>query len=236
MYQIQRQEDRRLRYRLRLGPFANEDEADAVLKKVRDVYPGALTATADADDLRAIENIMAKNETARAMSQRSAERQAEKTAEKSAEKSAEKFAEKPAVKAVDAQLESRPAIALPPAPPIVLEAAATAVVPMPAPAPLVVATPVPAPAIVPTLTTPATPARGPMPAPAILPSKRSPELTVAPNPARASAVPQTTETLETRVLELESTQDRPRSDDARTRRRPDPALVCHSIVVVAGNL
>lgn len=54
VYQIQRIEDRRVRYRLRLGPFASEDAAHAVLEKARDVYPGALTATADADDLRAI--------------------------------------------------------------------------------------------------------------------------------------------------------------------------------------
>jgi hypothetical protein len=54
VYQIQRTEDRRMRYRLRLGPFASEDEADAILQKVRDIYPGALMATADADDLRAI--------------------------------------------------------------------------------------------------------------------------------------------------------------------------------------
>ncbi len=62
MYQIQRNEDRRIRYRLRLGPFANEDEADTVLKLVREVYPTALTATADADDLRAIAAIEAKAE------------------------------------------------------------------------------------------------------------------------------------------------------------------------------
>jgi hypothetical protein len=54
VYQIQRTEDRRMRYRLRLGPFASEDEAEAILQKVRDIYPGALMATADADDLRAI--------------------------------------------------------------------------------------------------------------------------------------------------------------------------------------
>jgi hypothetical protein len=60
VYQIQRMEDRRPRYRLRLGPFAKEDQADAVLKKVRDIYPGALTATADADDLRAIATLQAK--------------------------------------------------------------------------------------------------------------------------------------------------------------------------------
>lgn len=60
VYPVQRMEDRRLRYRLRLGPFANEDEADTILKKVRDIYPGALTATADTDDLRAIATMQAK--------------------------------------------------------------------------------------------------------------------------------------------------------------------------------
>src|SRR3984957_4651390 len=60
VYQVQRTEDRRLRYRLRLGPFATEDEADAILDKVRDHYPSALTATADADDLRAIATMQAK--------------------------------------------------------------------------------------------------------------------------------------------------------------------------------
>ena len=60
VYQIQRIEDRRLRFRLRLGPFASEDEAESVLDKVRDLYPSALTATADADDARAIESIQAR--------------------------------------------------------------------------------------------------------------------------------------------------------------------------------
>jgi hypothetical protein len=54
LYQVQRIEDHRPRYRLRLGPFANEDLAEAILQKVRDIYPSALTATADAEDLRAI--------------------------------------------------------------------------------------------------------------------------------------------------------------------------------------
>ncbi len=54
VYQIQRTEDRRVRYRLRLGPFASEDDADGILGTVRNTYPGALTATADEDDLRAI--------------------------------------------------------------------------------------------------------------------------------------------------------------------------------------
>jgi hypothetical protein len=60
VYQVQRMEDRRPRYRLRLGPFTSEDEAEAILQKVRDIYPCALTATADADDLRAIATLRAK--------------------------------------------------------------------------------------------------------------------------------------------------------------------------------
>lgn len=62
VYQVQRTEDRRQRYRLRLGPFADEDEVDAVLKLARDSYPSALTATADAEDLRAIAFLQAKAE------------------------------------------------------------------------------------------------------------------------------------------------------------------------------
>ncbi len=62
-YQIRRLEDRRLRYRLRLGPFVTENDADSALAKVRDVYPGALTATADADDLRALASLDAKLES-----------------------------------------------------------------------------------------------------------------------------------------------------------------------------
>jgi hypothetical protein len=60
VYQVQRIEDRRPRYRLRLGPFTREDDADAELLKVRDIYPGALTATADADDLRIIAALQVK--------------------------------------------------------------------------------------------------------------------------------------------------------------------------------
>ena len=60
VYQIQVTEDGRTRYRLRLGPFDVEDEADAVLAEVRDTYPGALTATAGAADLRVIANMQAK--------------------------------------------------------------------------------------------------------------------------------------------------------------------------------
>jgi len=63
VYQITRTEDRRVRYRLRFGPFSTEDEAVAILEKVRTVYPTALTATADADDLRAIAASRAKAES-----------------------------------------------------------------------------------------------------------------------------------------------------------------------------
>lgn len=66
VYQIQRMEDRRPRYRLRLGPFATEDEADAMLGIVRDVYPSALTATAESDDLRAIAALQPKPPSATA--------------------------------------------------------------------------------------------------------------------------------------------------------------------------
>jgi hypothetical protein len=62
VYQIQRTEDRRPRYRLRLGPFLTEDEAEALLAKVREIYPSALTATAESDDLRAISSLQTKAE------------------------------------------------------------------------------------------------------------------------------------------------------------------------------
>lgn len=60
VYQIQRSEDRRIRFRLRFGPFASEDEIDGILEKVRGIYPSALSATADSDDLRAIAALQAK--------------------------------------------------------------------------------------------------------------------------------------------------------------------------------
>jgi hypothetical protein len=66
VYQIQRTEERRVRYRLRFGPFSTEDEAITVLEKVRAVYPTALTATADADDLRAIAAGQAKAQSRKA--------------------------------------------------------------------------------------------------------------------------------------------------------------------------
>jgi SPOR domain len=59
-YAIQRNEDGRTRYRLRLGSFETEDEADRVLALVRETYPGALTATAGPDDVKALASIRAK--------------------------------------------------------------------------------------------------------------------------------------------------------------------------------
>jgi hypothetical protein len=77
VYQMQRIEDGRPRYRLRLGSFANEDEADAALPKVREIYPSALTATADADDLRTIAALRAKAPASQPIAERPAERPAE---------------------------------------------------------------------------------------------------------------------------------------------------------------
>jgi len=74
VYQMQRIEDGRTRYRLRLGSFANEDEADAALPTVRDIYPSALTATADADDLRTIAALRAKAPASQPIAERPAEK------------------------------------------------------------------------------------------------------------------------------------------------------------------
>jgi hypothetical protein len=62
VYQIQRTEDRRVRYRLRFGPFDTEEEAEGLLSTVREIYPSALTATAEPEDLRSIEAIKNKIE------------------------------------------------------------------------------------------------------------------------------------------------------------------------------
>jgi hypothetical protein len=92
VYQLQRTEDRRPRYRLRLGPFADEDAADAMLEKVRDTYPGALTATADADDLRAIGAIQAKAIAQQPPAEKAPAKAAAKRSAKSQEKPLEKSA------------------------------------------------------------------------------------------------------------------------------------------------
>jgi hypothetical protein len=60
LYRIQRVDDGRIRYRLRLGPFATEDEAEVALAQARLEYPGALMVTAAADDLHAISLVRGK--------------------------------------------------------------------------------------------------------------------------------------------------------------------------------
>jgi hypothetical protein len=60
LYRIQRVDDGRIRYRLRLGPFATADEAEAMLAKVRLEYPCALLVTAATDDLHAIALVRGK--------------------------------------------------------------------------------------------------------------------------------------------------------------------------------
>jgi hypothetical protein len=57
VYQIRCVEDRSVRYRLRLGPFVTETQANAVLTVARDNYPAALTATAISSDLEAFADI-----------------------------------------------------------------------------------------------------------------------------------------------------------------------------------
>src|SRR3984893_7814230 len=65
LYQIQRVDDGRVRYRLRLGPFATEDEAEIALAQARLEYPGALMVTAAADDLHAISLVRGQGKPAR---------------------------------------------------------------------------------------------------------------------------------------------------------------------------
>lgn len=70
VYQTQRTEEHRTRYRLRLGPFPTEDEADAALVKIRETYPGAFTANAETEDLRAILSWQAKMDALRLAAER----------------------------------------------------------------------------------------------------------------------------------------------------------------------
>lgn len=165
VYQMQRIEDGRPRYRLRLGSFANEDEADAALPKVRDIYPSALTATADADDLRTIAALRAKA----AASQPIAERPAEKPAEKPMVKAAVEAAVKPAAPLIPAAAKApSAAAAVPVAPRLITPQQKAAVL---APAPLLSRATAPASVLAPTPTL----SRASVPAPASrqvdLPSK-----------------------------------------------------------------
>jgi hypothetical protein len=176
VYQMQRIEDGRPRYRLRLGSFANEDEADAALPKVRDIYPSALTATADADDLRTIAALRAKA----AASQPIAERPAEKPAEKPMVKAAVEAAVKPAAPLIPAAAKApSAAAAVPVAPRLITPQQKAAVL---APAPLLSRATAPASVLAPA---PAL-ARAPVSAPAPI-SAPVPVLARVPAPAIALA-------------------------------------------------
>src|SRR6202011_303101 len=124
VYQIQVAEDGRTRYRLRLGPFVSEDEADAILVEVRNTYAGALTATAGAGDLRGIATLQGKADARQPSAHGPAEmRVVEKPAPKKpvAEKAAEMSvaAEKPTAEETDAEISidiawPTPALVVPP--------------------------------------------------------------------------------------------------------------------------
>jgi hypothetical protein len=166
VYQMQRIEDGRPRYRLRLGSFANEDEADAALPKVRDIYPSALTATADADDLRTIAALRAKA----AASQPIAERPAEKPAEKPMVKAVVEAAVKPAAPLTPAAAKAPSAApAVPVAPRLITPQQKAAVL---APAPVLSRATAPASAL------------APMP---VLSRATAPATALAPTPALARA-------------------------------------------------
>jgi SPOR domain len=146
VYQIQVTEDGRTRYRLRLGPFANEDEADAILAVVRDTYPGALTATASASDLRVIGNMQAKVDSRHAAVQKPS---VTKVTEKSAPKkvAAEvRAAEQPAKDNADAEISidiawPTPELIVPPTRPVRAAPAVTAAAPQKDAAPPVAVAP-----------------------------------------------------------------------------------------------
>ncbi len=198
VYQIQRLEDRRMRYRLRLGPFASEDDADAALAKVRDTYPSALTATAEPDDLRSIAALQAKADA----QQKAALRAAEQAAAAKARWTPKPTPKPPTIPVLTemAIAPERPVLAPAPAPVLVpapvLEpapvhelatalAAAPSLAPAPAPIPTLALAPAPAAAFT------STAAPSSEPAPADAPSfAPAPAAAPTPAPARMAAVAQ----------------------------------------------
>jgi SPOR domain len=150
VYQIQVTEDGRTRYRLRLGPFATEDEADAILAVVRDTYPGALTATASASDLRVIGNMQAKIDSRHAGVQKPSDTAVTEKSVPQKVAAETRAAEKPAKDNADAEISidiawPTPELVVPPtrpvraAPTVAPAAAPKVVVPPVAVAPLVLA-------------------------------------------------------------------------------------------------
>ena len=199
VYQMQRIEDGRPRYRLRLGSFANEDEADAALPKVRDLYPSALTATADADDLRTIAALRAKA----AASQPIAERSAEKPAEKPMVKAVVEAAVKPAAPLTLAAAKAPSAAPAVPGAPRLITPQQKAAVLAPAPAPALARAPVSAPAPIsapmPVLARVSSPATALAPAP-VLSRVTAPASALAPRPVLARATAPATALTPTPVL------------------------------------
>lgn len=57
VYSTRQVDDRRVRYRLRLGPFLTESQANAALSLVRESYPAAFAAPASSEDLEEFDDI-----------------------------------------------------------------------------------------------------------------------------------------------------------------------------------
>jgi hypothetical protein len=192
VYQIQVTEDGRTRYRLRLGPFASEDEADAVLVEVRDTYPGALTATAGAADLRVIAAMTAKADTRPPIAQTPAETPViNKPAPRVA---APKPASDGAIKAAaDAEISIDIALPTPAlvAPPLRTAPIAATAAPTVAPKPVApaAAPKPPAPAIAPKAAAPAVAPKAPAPAAAPPAPKAAMAPAVAPVPVPKPPAP-----------------------------------------------
>ncbi len=109
IFQIQVTEDGRMRYRLRLGPFASEDEADAIMEQVREIYPGALTATAGPADLRTIGALQAKLEASRPAAKKPPEKAAWKKETAALRSTPRPVAAEPAAQEIAIDLEPLPA-------------------------------------------------------------------------------------------------------------------------------
>jgi hypothetical protein len=197
VYQIQVTEDGRTRYRLRLGSFVSEDEADAVLVEVRDTYPGALTATAGAADLRAIATMTAKADTRPATAQARAEMPVTDKPAPRKVAATKPAADEAIINVPEAEISidiawPTPALVVPPLAPLrtaPIAPTAAQAVPKPvapqAAAPAVAPQPV-APAIAPQA---AAPAVAPKPvAPAIAPQTAAPAIT--PKPVAPAIAPQ----------------------------------------------
>ncbi len=222
VYQIQRMEDRRPRFRLRLGPFATEDAADAMLAIVRDVYPSALTATAESDDLKAIAALHPKTQTASAVAaaqpapaasmaptvaQPPVEALPPPTAARPAEHAVERPHFPPATASIPVLSDSVERVPRTPPPPALARPVATRTPTPPlaatgvSVAPTVARAPAPPPAVARAAAIPPAVARAPAPPPAVARAPAPPSAV-----ARAAAIPPAVATIAARPPSLESTQ------------------------------